>query len=356
MHILTDIFLKNYTIHFDNNWLALHYFLENRYFSQIIVVCDENTAKFCLPVLRKKTGLVLSVLIVISAGESAKNLQTCEQVWQQLLEKKIDRKSIVLLLGGGVVGDLGGFAAATWKRGVAFLQLPTTLLSMVDSSIGGKLGIDFAGVKNTIGVFQDPAAVFICPEFLATLPARELRSGFAEMIKHALISDENDWNLLKKQTKSLDLDWEIWIPRSLKVKQKIVEIDPFEQNIRKALNFGHTIGHAVESYFLETEKPLLHGEAIAIGMICESWISMKLGKISEKELTEITDFLIKIYNKIELPEVAFSTILETMRHDKKNAGGEIRFAFLEKIGQAGWDLAVSEADILASLRFYRSIF
>jgi 3-dehydroquinate synthase len=348
----TKVTLKNYSIFIGSDAQPLRDFLAK---STVIVLCDANTKTHCLPVFLTKMGGFSPKIIEIEPGETHKTLETCQKIWQKLLEFQADRHTKMVCLGGGVVGDMGGFCAATWKRGVPFVQVPTTLLSMVDSSIGGKLGIDFAGVKNTIGVFSDPKMVAIFPEFLTTLSDRELRSGFAEMVKHTLISSKKDWLLLKKQTKSLDLDWNLWIPRSLKVKQKIVKIDPFEQNIRKALNFGHTIGHAVESYFLETEKPLLHGEAIAIGMICESWISMKLGNISEKELTEITNFLIKMYGKIALPEAAFLTIIETMRHDKKNASGEIRFALLGKIGQAVWDLTVSEADILASLRFYNLI-
>ncbi len=353
---MTELKLPGYSIFLQNNWLEMRRFLtENNRFSQIAVVCDENTARFCLPVLEKKIGHVFKGPIVIPAGEAAKNLATCESVWRAFLEKKLDRNGLVVLLGGGVVGDLGGFAAATWKRGIPFVQMPTTLLSMVDSSIGGKLGIDFEGIKNSVGVFQDPRAVFICPDFLATLPARELRSGFAEMAKHALIASETDWEFFKNAPKPLDLDWPNLLENSLLVKKAVVEKDPFEQGPRKTLNFGHTIGHAIESHFLTTENPLLHGEAIAIGMVCESWLSWKTGGISKKELDGIAAFFIKIFGKTDWPRAENTAFLETMRHDKKNAGGEIRFALLKKIGLAHWDISVADAEILDSLRYYQRL-
>jgi 3-dehydroquinate synthase len=226
---------------------------------------------------------------------------------------------------------------------------------MVDSSIGGKLGLDFDGAKNMVGVFQNPLAVAICPEFLVTLPRRELRAGFAEICKHALVASKNDWNVLKHKTLDDAFDWPFWIEKSLKIKQKVVENDPFEHGERKILNFGHTIGHALESYFLNSKNPILHGEAVAAGMVCETFLSINHGKISAKRLDEISIFLIKIFGKIELKTTEFPKILEKMRLDKKNKNGEIRFALLEKIGRPIWNISVSDADILRSLRFYQSL-
>ncbi len=340
-----------YPIFTQNGFDELRSFLAPR-LGQLAIVADENTARLSLPLLSEKTGLDLPVPVVVAAGEAAKSLPTCELLWNHFLERKLDRSALVLLVGGGAVGDVGGFAAATWKRGIDFAQVPTTLLSMVDSSIGGKQGIDFLGLKNQIGVFQNPAAVFICPEFLATLPARELRSGFAEMVKHALISSRKDWDSIKNSPASLELDWPRLIPASLTVKKKVVEKDPFERGLRKVLNFGHTIGHAVESLFLEKEKLLLHGEAVAVGMICESWLSFKTGGLSVGELAEITAFLLRIFGTTDWPVAENPRLLELMRHDKKNSGAAIRFALLEGIGRPRWDVSVDEEVILESLRFY----
>lgn len=343
--------LKNYPIFIGDCFAEAAELLQNE---RLIFIVDENTRRFCLPLFLEKTGLAASQSIIeIAPGEVHKNLETCQLIWQKLLEMQADRQAVIVCLGGGVVGDMGGFCAATWKRGLRFVQVPTTLLSMVDSSIGGKLGIDFQRVKNSIGVFGDPLAVFIYPDFLATLPVREVRSGFAEMVKHALISSPKQWRELQKLMPEKESDFSrltSHLSHSLGVKKAIVARDPFENGIRKALNFGHTIGHAVESYFLETEKPLLHGEAVAVGMICESWISMKKTGLAERDFEKIRSFLTRVFGEIELPETAFPTLLETMRHDKKNVGGEIRFALLKKIGQPEIDVAVDEKLILESLK------
>lgn len=272
-----------------------------------------------------------------------------------MLDFSADRKAIVLNLGGGVIGDMGGFCGSTFKRGMDFVQIPTTLLSQVDASVGGKLGIDFQGVKNAIGVFNDPKAVFIDPFFLQTLSLRERKSGFAEIIKHALIADAPQFDELLKINDLEQADWQKIIPQSLKIKQNIVQQDPFEKNVRKALNFGHTIGHAVESFFLETNEPLLHGEAIAIGMICEAFLSNKKNKLSEKDLQIITDFMLKIYGKINIPSDAFAFLIKIMQQDKKNESDAINFTFLKDLGQFEINHSASEKEILESIDFYNQL-
>jgi 3-dehydroquinate synthase len=323
---------------------------------QIILVCDENTAKFCLPLFVQKTGLTNYTLIVTEAGELHKNINTCHFIWSKMLQAGIDRQAICINLGGGVVGDMAGFCAATFKRGIDFVQVPTTLLSQIDSSIGGKLGIDFQGVKNSIGVFNDPEAVFLDSDFLATLSQREIRSGFAEMIKHALIADAIEWKKLSQLERLDNIYWDDFIVPSLAVKRQIVEEDPFEKGIRKALNFGHTIGHAVESYFLESESPLLHGEAIAIGMICEAYLSFKNGNLSKVELDEIVALMKRFYDKKTLPTDSFGALINSMKQDKKNENQAINFTFLRGVGQAKINQTADNEAIISSLVYYNNVF
>jgi 3-dehydroquinate synthase len=324
-------------------------------YSQIILLCDENTERHCLPLLTSFLAKKATTIIIVSAGEQHKNLLTCEKIWQQLLDYQVDRKALLINVGGGVIGDMGGFCASTFKRGFDFIQVPTTLLSLVDASVGGKLGIDFNGFKNTIGVFQDPKAVIIDVRFLKTLPYKELRSGYAEVIKHTLIADKKDWQR-HSQIKDIHLlDWKTIVYNSLVVKKNIVEQDPFEKNIRKALNFGHTVGHAVESYFLDTATPLLHGEAIAIGMIVETFFSYQKGFLTLSEKKQIVDYLLKIYGKISFKSDIFDVLIKNMQQDKKNEHKEINFTALEKIGTFKINQTVSEKEIVEGLIFYQSL-
>lgn len=300
--------------------------LRERGCSQIFMLTDENTRPDCLPIFLEKTHLPNEVKITeIPAGEHFKTLAACQQIWQQMLHEKLDRRALIVNLGGGVIGDMGGFCAATWKRGVDFVQIPTTLLAMTDAAIGGKLGIDFQGVKNTIGVFRNPAAVFVDPVFLKTLPERELRSGFAEIVKHALIGNPELWRQVRGEaaTSSHRLatdEWAKTLRASIAVKVRIVEEDPLEKGLRALLNFGHTVGHAVESYFLETKEPLTHGEAVAVGMVCES----RIGNL--KILEEVIGVIKNHFPHRPIPESAFSEIWKLMQQDKKNAAGKVRMA------------------------------
>ncbi|MGB4973143.1 MAG: 3-dehydroquinate synthase family protein, partial [Cyclobacteriaceae bacterium] len=242
---------------------------------------------------------------------------------------------------------------STFKRGIDFILVPTTLLSQVDASVGGKLGIDFMGFKNHIGLFREPTATLISSNFLSTLPTRELRSGYAEVIKHSLIADQGKWKSINK--KGLDgQDWEDLIDFSFQFKSGIAETDPYEGGIRKILNFGHTIGHAVESCCLKTEAPLFHGEAIAVGMVAESHISFQKGMLKEPDLKEITNYIKGVFGKEEqLP--ATDSILEWVTQDKKNKGNKVLMALLEGVGHAVWDVEVNENEIRSSLDYYRSL-
>ena len=340
------------TIAFPENLNALlKEFLSNRNYSQVGLLMDENTKKLCYSLILD--GLPEHQLMEIKAGEGHKNIETCIQVWQQLTEFGFDRHSLLIILGGGVVGDLGGFCASTFKRGIDFLLLPTTLLSQVDSSIGGKLGIDFQNYKNHIGVFQEPVGTFISTLFLKTLPERELRSGFAEVVKHCLISDTAMWNKVRSKSLS-DQHWEELIRHSVAFKHSVIERDPKENGLRKILNFGHSIGHSVEGHFLATTKPIFHGEAVAIGMIAEAFIGFKKGLLTDSELSQITRYLVHIFGHIELPANE-KDLLERIKQDKKNLGNRILIALPQGIGKAVWDVGVSEDEIVQSLDFYRSL-
>lgn len=319
-------------------------------YSKIAVLVDENTKAHCYPHI--KPLLNSHLLIEIPSGEENKNIDTCNKIWQELTDNEFDRKSLLLNLGGGVIGDMGGFCAATYKRGIDFIQIPTTLLSQVDASVGGKLGIDFGIFKNHIGVFQEPIKVLIDATFLQTLSYRELRSGFGEVIKHCLIADKLAWkDLINKELEGQN--WQEIIRHSVAIKAQIVEADPKEKALRKILNFGHTVGHAVESFFLtHTEGRLLHGEAIAIGMICETWLAAQRGFVSEAELSEIRDYIVKIYGRVSIKETDFELIVKNTSQDKKNESGVILCSLLKEIGLANFDIATSKNEIKESLRYY----
>ena len=333
-----------------NATTLLEHFLKPKNYSSLAVVVDENTKAHCYPLIQPI--LPEHCLIIIPSGEENKTLTTCISVWTSLTEHGFDRHSLLIVLGGGVLGDLGGFCAATYKRGIDFLLLPTTLLAQVDASVGGKLGVDFQHYKNHIGLFQEPVATLIGTDFLKTLPDREIRSGFAEVVKHSLISDQKMWNNIRDKELSSQ-DWQTLIHHSVEFKSSIIQKDLKETGLRKILNFGHTVGHAVESYFLKQNKRIFHGEAIAIGMICESFIACKKNMISEEELQQISRYLKLIYGNVMLPRENDS-ILELMTQDKKNRGKKILMALPKGIGQAVWDVEISRKEIENSLAYYAS--
>jgi len=329
-------------------------FFEKKTFSKIAILVDRNSERDCLQRLLDCLGNFEPHLISIQSGEFFKNIDTCQLIWKKMLDFQLDRKSLLINLGGGVIGDMGGFCAATFKRGISFVQIPTTLLSMVDASVGGKLGIDLGGIKNSIGVFRDPEEVWIDPLFLNTLPIREIRSGFAEMIKHALIADIAQWETLKNAKDIHELELPSRIEQSIEVKKRVVLEDPFEKGLRKILNFGHTIGHAVESTYLDAQNPLLHGEAIAIGMVCETFLSRKICGLSEKALSEICEYIFHHFGHHPIAVQNFDKIINLMSNDKKNEGDKINFALLKEPGKAVYDIFVDNKDILESLSFYNN--
>lgn len=345
--------LADYTIHLGDCQQALQTMLAERNYSRVVVLTDENTHSLCLP----RIQAVLPVnahFLQIPAGEKHKTIATCQDIWQQLLTWGIDRRAVMLNLGGGVIGDMGGFCASTFKRGIDFIQLPTTLLSQVDASIGGKLGIDFGQVKNSVGVFQNPQAVFVDPGFLNTLPHREIRSGFAEIIKHALIADANQWaNLAALETLNT-VDWSSLIGPSLRIKQAIVSADPFEYGLRKALNFGHTIGHGIEGVALDSSSPLLHGEAIAIGMFAESYIAYQRGLLPEASFAAIAAFLHRHYGSYSLPPDQFPAYVALMANDKKNDRADLNFSLIGPIGKVHINQTATPAEVYQAMEAYNT--
>jgi 3-dehydroquinate synthase len=329
---------------------ALSGFLLKSSYSSVCVLVDELTEVYCYPLIEK--SLPPHKIIRVQSGEEHKDINTCSLIWQQLTEFSVDRHGLLIILGGGVLGDMGGFCAATYKRGIDFLLMPTTLLSQVDASVGGKLGIDFQHFKNHIGLFQEPASTLICTDFLNTLPERELRSGFAEVIKHCLISDKAMWDIIRSKSLAHQ-DWQTLVRHSVEFKWSVVAEDPKEKGLRKVLNFGHTVGHAVEGHFLKQGNRIYHGEAIAVGMICESYLAYKKGLLDKEGLDQITEYILKIFGKIELPQ-HHEPILAGMLQDKKNKGNKILMALTKGIGKAVWDIEISEEEIKSSLSYYTS--
>lgn len=319
-------------------------------FSRIGVITDSNCHQHCYPHVEE--NLPPHELLVLESGESMKNLETCKEIWQWMTDGLFDRSSVVVCLGGGVIGDMAGFAASVYKRGVPFVIVPTTLLAMVDASVGGKVGVNFRHLKNHLGSFQLPVATIIDPVFLTTLEEREIRSGLAEVIKHALIASDKEFNLIRN-IRIGDVDWYPMVERSVAIKESIVLSDPTEKGPRKLLNFGHTIGHAIESYLMDQPgRSLLHGEAVAIGMICEAYISSTSGRISTEELNLINELVSSQFGKVSLDEKDIKEITILTRHDKKNLSGEIRMVLLEGIGKATYDHEIGEEMISEALRFY----
>lgn len=310
-------------------------------YTKLFVLVDENTKTHCLPLL----NLPKHQLIEIESGEKHKNLQTCQVIWAKLMGLKADRNSLLINLGGGVIGDMGGFCAASFKRGMRFINIPTTLLAMVDASLGGKTGVDFMNQKNMIGLFASPLATFIDPLFLDTLSKRQVKSGQAEMIKHGLIASQSHFEkTIGAQEFPLAL-----IRESVEIKQHIVNQDPFEKNIRKSLNFGHTLGHAIESAALSEGKDLLHGEAIAQGMI----LAIRLS-ISENLLDPLTGLSIikqieNLYEKPSYTQADLSMLLALAKNDKKNIGEQMQYTLLESVGQVVFDVTISPKKVIQLL-------
>lgn len=327
----------NYSVYFDlKGYETLAEMLNPSLYSKIFILVDENTSQYCLPHLLNHLATEMEIEIIeLEVGEIHKNIATCTEVWGALSELGADRKSIMINLGGGVISDLGGFVACTFKRGIDFINIPTTLLSMVDASIGGKNGVDLGNLKNQIGIIREPKAVLVDTQFLSTLPQNEMRSGLAEMLKHGLIFDKKYWDKFKNIKDLHTEDLNQLIHQSIQIKNTIVCEDLTENGVRKSLNFGHTLGHAIESYFLENESKttLLHGEAIAVGMILESYISREKNLLTNNEYQEIKYIINDIFERIEFSQVDIDKIIELLIFDKKNEFGKVQFALLDGIGK-----------------------
>jgi 3-dehydroquinate synthase len=346
---------KDFTIFSGNDCFEV--LLENiveAAYTRVFVLVDENTEKHCMPLLSKY--LFDMKLIRLKSGEQYKVIDSAQLIWNELQKQNADRQSLLINLGGGVIGDLGGFCAATFKRGLDFYNIPTTLLSMVDSSIGGKTGIDYNGVKNAIGIFQHPKQIYINPDFLDRLPQPEMVNGYAEIIKHALIADKDLWEKLSVTNLNEWPKYTSIINTSIKIKLEVVKKDPTEKNLRKLLNFGHTIGHAIEAYSLTNDsKPLKHGEAVAIGIICESFLSKELMGLNGKDLKLISDYMLSHFRKYSLKNIFSHELIHLMKQDKKNLSEEINFTLLKKIGKGSINHTCSEHQIRKALQYYESL-
>lgn len=355
---MQSIAANGYPIVFsENGYEYLNDLIEKNKYSTIFILSDTNTNEYCLsrflPLLATNKTIEI---IEIESGETEKNITTCVEIWSILTELGGDRKSLIINVGGGVITDIGGFVASTFKRGIDFIHIPTTLLAMVDASVGGKNGVDLGSLKNQIGVINVPKLVLIDTDYLSTLPQNEMRSGLAEMLKHGLIADADYWTKFKVLNGIDFADFDSLIYRSIEIKNEIVMQDPTENGIRMALNFGHTLGHAIESYFLENEnkKTLLHGEAIAVGMILESYISWQKKLLSAAEYIEIKNTINAVFETIVFEENDLKPILELLIHDKKNEYGKIQFALLDGIGSIKINQEVENELIIKSFADYKS--
>jgi len=341
----------------DTAYAVLQSFLSSASHSSVFILVDSNTQKHCLPLfLKKNPELSNTPVLQIDAGEENKHLESCEKVWQQLSDLGADRKSLLINLGGGVVTDLGGFVAAAFKRGIDFVNVPTTLLSMVDASVGGKTGVDLGGLKNQIGIITHPKMVIIDTQYLDTLPDNECKSGYAEMLKHGIIRDPAYFDELSVYKSPKEENLERYIHHSVAIKNEVVTQDLYESNLRKILNFGHTLGHAIETHCLTKpeKKTLLHGEAIAIGMITEAYLSTQYCGLDMKAAAQIKSVFLGVFPKESFSEKDTNSIIELLQYDKKNSHGKVKFVLLHEIGKPAIDVEVTTNQLKAAFEFYKS--
>lgn len=329
---------------------ALSVFLNKNLYTSYYILCDENTLQYCLPILITKCPKLSGAEIIeIESGEQSKSIEFSAYIWQTLLEQGADKSTLLINLGGGVVSDLGGFTASVYKRGIDFVNIPTSLLAMADASVGGKTGIDFKDIKNAIGSFAQPKAVFIYPGFLQTLDKRHIQNGLAEIYKIALVSDHTFWKSLKKGPSDIKPET---LFKSIQLKNRIVLKDPFDKGLRRILNFGHSIGHVIETLLLGTENELFHGEAIVMGMLIESHVAFQKKLLSKTMLSEIYEILIPVFNPGYIRELSLERVIPLLKNDKKNSKGKFLFALPSKIGACSFDEVVTEVQIKKALAFY----
>lgn len=321
---------------------------------RIFVLVDETTNKLCWSLVKDYLCLKDAQTIIIGATDRRKNLDTLVHVWESLQQGKATRHSLLINLGGGMVTDLGGFAASTYKRGINFINVPTTLLAMVDASVGGKTGINFGGLKNEIGVFNDAEFVLLDTNWLRTLDEENIRSGYAEMLKHGLIADDTMWaelinfNLAQPNLRQLAS----MLDKSVRIKERIVTEDPHEKGIRKALNLGHTFGHAFESWAMK-RQPVLHGYAVAFGLIAELYLATTRTDFPTERMRQTVNFIRAYYGSLPITCNDYPELIELMHHDKKNHGNEINVTLLGGIGDIRIDQTITEEDIKEALDFFR---
>lgn len=339
----------------ENLELSLGRAIEQCTHDKLFILTDEHTHRLCMPRMQEVSFLKDAVEICIGAGDVHKTLETLASVWQVLSEKGATRHSLLINLGGGMVTDLGGFAAATFKRGLAYINVPTTLLAMVDASVGGKTGINFNGLKNEVGVFAPASSVLLDTEFLRSLNAENFFSGYAEMLKHGLISTTAHWaELLTFNTDIIDYAYlKQLVGQSVQVKEDIVEQDPFEHGIRKALNLGHTAGHAFESLALAENRPVLHGYAVAWGIVCELYLSHLKAGFPKEKMRQTIQFIKESYGAFAFDCKQYERLYEYMQHDKKNTAGVINFTLLKEIGDISINQTADKETIFEMFDFYR---
>ncbi|MAQ69987.1 MAG: 3-dehydroquinate synthase [Flavobacteriales bacterium] len=345
----TLIYLDDNSFNSINKWMSLNHF-DNKF-----IIADENTSIHCLPVLLKHVPLLKdSFIIKMSSGESAKSIAQVEAICSCLINKNIDRQSLIVNLGGGVVCDLGGFVASIIKRGVKFINIPTTLMSQIDAAIGGKVAVNFQDYKNQIGLFVDPQIVFVYTPFLLSLSHDDLLSAQAEIFKYGLIYDRLLWEQCRLESSNKIMNFKNMISDCIKIKIKIVESDYYDYQGRRMLNFGHSICHAIESVFLSTKKqPVSHGFALSVGLICETYISYKKFKFSSKKLSIIVNTILSVFPKINLVKALDNLVLKYLKSDKKNKNRLYNFTLIKDIGVAVVNCSVSDIHIINSLDYYR---
>lgn len=340
----------------EEGWGKMNSIISGNDYSTIYILVDNNTHFHCLPCfLKKLDDSVPYKVLEIPSGEKYKTIDTCIELWQQLSIQKADKHILLINLGGGMITDLGGFVASTFKRGVDFINIPTTLLAMVDASIGGKNGIDFGNAKNQVGTITQPKAVVIDTEFLKTLPQRDLISGMAEMLKHSLIDSDESWQNIKSVNIEDPNGFDEVIWESLRIKEEIVIKDPLESNLRKTLNYGHTLGHAIESYCLASKERelLLHGEAVAIGIILATFISNQFLGFPKEKVEEVSSKILSLFPKKTFNESEIDSILDLLLYDKKNRNGRVLFVLLEDIGKPKINCIVNNDLICKAFDYYK---
>ena len=359
---MESIIKPNYSIFFGNTgYVKLLELITKNNYDKILILSDSNTVKHCFPILKdrlfsadsKSKGEIENKIFsyTVNSGEQAKNLGELKKICEFLISKGFKRNSLVINLGGGMISDLGGLVSSVYLRGVDFVNIPTSLLGMVDASIGGKTGVDLNDIKNIIGSFEFAKIIIIDLDFLSTLPVRQINSGFAEMIKHSLIDSKEHWNRIRNVNFSKDIDSSL-IYNSIMAKIKIIENDPKESSTRKFLNFGHTIGHAIESFLLNSEREILHGEAILIGIILESYLSQKLLNFDTQLTSNVKNYIQKFSEQINFSIQDITQIIELLKYDKKNKNEEPLFVLLNEIGKPSYDIKVSNEEIIEAFKFY----